>query len=57
VILAQLGPETGAQLHAKRETLEIEFFVGRMRVIVGQGQTQQQRIGAQDLLELIDDGD
>jgi len=38
------------------EAIEIELFVRRMRVVVRQAQTQQQRICAENFFEIVDDG-
>lgn len=48
-------PEVGPHPHAEAKRFEAEFFIGRMRVVIRQGQAQKQRIGSQNPFELRDD--
>ena len=50
-------PEKSAHDHPFGETVEVEFFVRRMGIVVGQSQAQEESIDAQMSLELLDDRD
>ena len=52
----QFAPEMGGHQLTFGETIEVEFFVGRMGVVVGEGQAQKERVGAKIFFEIVDDG-
>ena len=54
-IRRQFRPEVRAHGHASGEDVEVELFVGGMSVVVGQRETEQQGVGTQHFLEVIDD--
>jgi len=56
VLKGQLLPQPRAHRLAFRETIQIEFFVRRMRIVVRQTQAEEQRIRAEDFFELVHDG-
>lgn len=39
------------------ERLQVIFFIRRMNAVIGKAETDEQRIHAQHLLEIADDGD
>ena len=45
-----------AHHHAARETAEVELLVGRVRIVVGQGQTEKQCVRAENFFEVGYDG-
>ena len=53
----QFLPEVRAHQLAFGKAIQVEFLVGRVRVVVGQGQAEQEGVGAQDLLEVVDNRD
>lgn len=53
----ELGPEHGAHLHSATVAFKIEFFVGGVGVVIGQGQAEEQGVHSQDFSNLVDDGD
>ncbi len=55
--LRQLLPEIRAHAHALFEEVEVELLVGGMGAVVGQGQAEEQGVGAEDFLEVHHDGD
>ena len=55
--MGEFLPEVGGHQLTFGETIEVEFFVGRVGVVVGKGQTQKERIGAKVFFEIVDDGD
>ena len=54
---AQLLPQEGAHQLAFGEAVQVEFLVGRMGIVVGQGQAEHEGVGAEAFLEIVDDGD
>ena len=57
VSLHEFLPEPGAHELAFLEAIQVEFFVGRMGVVIRQADAEQEGIDAQDFLELVHDGD
>ena len=53
---AQFLPQMRAHQLALGKAIEVELLVGRVRVVVGQRQSQQERVGAENFLEIIDNG-
>ena len=39
------------------EAVEVELLVGRVRVVVGEREAEEQRLDAEDALEVVHDGD
>ena len=39
------------------KAVEVEFFVGRMRVVIRQADAEEQGVRAENFFELVDDGD
>src|SRR5688572_13257998 len=52
-VRAKLLPKICAQPHAGRKAIEIELFIRRMRIVVGQGESQQERVSAELALKII----
>src|ERR1043165_1084962 len=52
----QLLPQQRAHALAVGKQIEVKLLVRRMRVVIGQRQAEQQGVRAEDLLELVDDG-
>ena len=53
----QFLPEQGAHTDAVFVAIQVETFIGRMRVSIGQRQAEEKRVGVQHLFELGDDRD
>ena len=53
----QLPPQIRAHQLALFKATQIKLFVRGMSIVVGERQSKHERVGTQDLLELIDDGD
>src|SRR4051812_30936514 len=52
----QFLPKVSTHKLALREALEAELFVGRVSVVVGESEAEQERVGFEDAFEVIDDG-
>src|SRR5690349_12480417 len=52
-VCRELLPKIGTEPHAGGETIEVELFVRRVRIVIGQCESEQQRVRAQLALEIV----
>ena len=55
-LMRQFLPEVGAHQLAVGKTIQVELFVGRMGVVIRQGQSEQQGIRVEMFFEIVHDG-